>query len=54
MVLVHKLSKLRWLLDTPLMNDLGTVTSIMRTKMEKGKGKASGKEGGNEVVIGSD
>jgi len=36
--------------NTPLMNDLRTVTSIMRTKMEKGKGKASGKEGGNEVV----
>jgi hypothetical protein len=40
--------------NTPLMNDLGTVISIMLTKMEKGKGKASGKEGGNEVVIDSD
>lgn len=39
---------------TPLMDDLGAVTSIMRTKMAKGKGKASGKGKSNEIVIDSD
>jgi hypothetical protein len=39
---------------TPLMNDLGAVTSIMRSKMEKGKGKASGKGRGNNIVIDSE
>ncbi|KAG2035539.1 hypothetical protein BDR03DRAFT_962025 [Suillus americanus] len=37
--------------NTPLMNDLGAVTSIMRTKMAKSKGKASRKEKSNEIII---
>ncbi|KAG1834968.1 hypothetical protein DFJ58DRAFT_847498 [Suillus subalutaceus] len=40
--------------NTPLMNDLGAVTSIMRMKMVKGKGKASGKGKSNNIVIDSD
>jgi hypothetical protein len=40
--------------NTPLMNDLGAVTSIMRTKMVKGKGKASGKGKSDDIVIDSD
>ncbi|KAG2047109.1 hypothetical protein BDR06DRAFT_898051 [Suillus hirtellus] len=40
--------------NTPLMNDLGAVTSIIQTKMVKGKGKASGKGKSNNIVIDSD
>ncbi|KAG1800701.1 hypothetical protein EV424DRAFT_1586805 [Suillus variegatus] len=46
---------MRCAVNTPLMNDLGAVTSIMRTKMVKGpKGKASGKGKSNNIVIDSD
>ncbi|KAG1799614.1 hypothetical protein EV424DRAFT_1352282 [Suillus variegatus] len=46
---------MRCAVNTPLMNDLGAVTSIMRTKMVKGpKGKASGKGKSNDIVIDSD
>ncbi|KAG2337225.1 hypothetical protein BDR05DRAFT_919901 [Suillus weaverae] len=37
--------------NTPLMNDLSAITSIMHTKMVKGKGKALGKGKSNDNVI---
>ncbi|KAG0695121.1 hypothetical protein DFH29DRAFT_814497, partial [Suillus ampliporus] len=37
--------------NTPLMNDLSAVTSIMHMKMVKGKGKTLGKGKSNEIVI---
>jgi hypothetical protein len=37
--------------NTPCINDLGTVTSIMHTKMEKGKGKASERKGAMRLLL---